>query len=217
MKISYAITVCNEFIEIQRLLNFLLENKREQDEIVVQQDGAYKKSASHTPLTPEMEVNLYCGNLYKEGRIKFICDFSLDNHFANFKNNLTDNCSGDYIFQIDADEMPTTYMMDMIPEVLKHNDVDVLKVPRINTVEGLTPEHIAKWNWGVNDQGWVNFPDFQWRIYKNNKKITWVNRVHEVLEGYKTMSYLPTEEQWCLRHDKTIDRQERQNKLYEGL
>ncbi len=217
MKISYAITVCNEFIEIQRLVNFLLENKRDQDEIVVQQDLAYKKYASHTPLTPEMEVNLYCGNLDKEGQIKFICDFALDGHFANFKNNLTDNCSGDYIFQIDADEMPTTYMMDMIPEVLKHNDVDVLKVPRINTVDGLTEQHIAKWKWGVNDQGWVNFPDFQWRIYKNDTKIKWVNRVHEVLEGYKTMSYLPTEEQWCLRHDKTIDRQEQQNKLYEGL
>ncbi len=217
MKISYAITVCNEFIEIQRLVNFLLENKRDQDEIVVQQDLAYKKYASHTPLTPEMEVNLYCGNLDKEGQIKFICDFALDGHFANFKNNLTDNCSGDYIFQIDADEMPTTYMMDMIPEVLKHNDVDVLKVPRINTVDGLTEQHIAKWKWGVNDRGWVNFPDFQWRIYKNDTKIKWVNRVHEVLEGYKTMSYLPTEEQWCLRHDKTIDRQEKQNKLYEEL
>ncbi len=84
MKISYAITVCNEFVEIQRLLNFLLENKRDQDEIVVQQDLAYKKYASHTPLTPEMEVNLYCGNLDKEGQIKFICDFALDGHFANF-------------------------------------------------------------------------------------------------------------------------------------
>ena len=38
MKISYAVTVCNEFIEIQRLITFLLEHKRPQDEIVVQQD-----------------------------------------------------------------------------------------------------------------------------------------------------------------------------------
>ena len=38
MKISYAVTVCNEFIEIQRLLTFLLERKRPQDEIVVQMD-----------------------------------------------------------------------------------------------------------------------------------------------------------------------------------
>ncbi len=33
MKISYAITVCNEFIEIQRLIAFLLKNKRIQDNI----------------------------------------------------------------------------------------------------------------------------------------------------------------------------------------
>ena len=34
MKISYAITVCNEFVEIQRLIHFLRKNKRQQDEIV---------------------------------------------------------------------------------------------------------------------------------------------------------------------------------------
>jgi hypothetical protein len=208
MKISYAITVCNEFEEIQKLIPLLLEHKREEDEIVIQQD-----SRGSVKGLPDVKVKEYCEGL---SNVKYIT-FDLNNHFANFKNNLTKHCTGDYIFQIDADEMPTTYMMDMIPEVLKHNDVDVLKVPRINTVEGLTKEHIAKWNWGVNDQGWVNFPDFQWRIYKNNKKITWVNLVHEVLEGYRTMSYLPTEEQWCLRHDKTIDRQERQNEMYSKL
>ena len=40
MKISYAITVCNEFIEIQRLLHFLLKHKRYQDEIVILFDKA---------------------------------------------------------------------------------------------------------------------------------------------------------------------------------
>ena len=101
--------------------------------------------------------------------------------------------------------------------VLQYNNVDVVKVPRINTVEGLTQEHINKWKWGVNEKGWVNFPDFQWRIYKNNGKIKWVNKVHEVLEGYKTMSYLPTEEPWCLQHPKTIERQEKQNELYSKI
>jgi hypothetical protein len=40
MKISYAITVCNEFIEIQRLVNFLLQHKRMQDNIVILFDEA---------------------------------------------------------------------------------------------------------------------------------------------------------------------------------
>jgi len=206
MKISYAITVCNEFLEIQRLVNFLVSNKRHQDEIIIQFDSTHGSTEIESYLRSHSINGEF--NWYKH-------EFNGD--FSNLKNQLTSRCKGDYIFQIDADEMPTTYMTDMIPEVLKHNDVDVLKVPRINTVEGLTKEHIDKWNWGVNDRGWVNFPDFQWRIYKNDKKIKWVNPVHEVLEGYKTMSYLPTEEHWCLRHDKTIDRQERQNKLYEGL
>ena len=38
MKISYAITVCNEFIEIQTLVNFLLKHKRQEDEIVILYD-----------------------------------------------------------------------------------------------------------------------------------------------------------------------------------
>jgi len=35
MKISYAITVCNELEEISRLLNFLHQHKRPEDEICV--------------------------------------------------------------------------------------------------------------------------------------------------------------------------------------
>jgi len=207
MKISYAITVCNEIIEIQKLVPFLLENKRQQDEIVILYD---QKNGNE-------EIATYLRQFNKLPNVQFWRGLDFDGHFANWKNKLTDYCSGDYIFQIDADEMPTTYMLDMIPEVLTHNDIDILKVPRINTVEGLTQEHIEKWQWGVNDLGWVNFPDFQWRIYKNNNSIKWVNQVHEVLVGYRTISYLPTLEEWCLRHDKTIERQERQNKLYNEL
>jgi len=206
MKISYAITVCNEFVEIQRLVNFLVSNKRQQDEIVIlydEQNG-----------DPEIETYLRShsvGGEFNWHKGKF------NNHFADWKNKLTSHCNGDYIFQIDADEMISPYMIDNLSMVLQYNNVDVLKVPRINTVEGLTQQHIDKWNWGVNAKGWVNFPDYQWRVYKNNGKIKWKNKVHEVLEGYRTMSYLPTEEPWCLLHDKTIKRQEQQNKLYEEL
>ena len=208
MKISYAITVCNEFVEIQRLVNFLVANKRAQDEIVVLVDLCKNK--------PTSELLGYLHKLSYNDKITLVEDI-FNNHFADWKNRLTRACSGDYIFQIDADEMVSTYVLDMVPEVLQHNSVDVIKVPRINTVDGITPEHIETWKWGVNEHGWINFPDFQWRIYKNNGKIKWKNRVHEVLEGYKTMSYLPTEMEWCLVHNKTIKKQEQQNKLYEEL
>jgi hypothetical protein len=208
MKISYAITVCDEFVEIQRLVNFLVANKRAQDEIVVLVDLSKNK--------PTSELLGYLHKLSYNDKITLVEDI-FNNHFADWKNRLTRACSGDYIFQIDADEMVSTYVLDMVPEVLQHNSVDVIKVPRINTVDGITPEHIETWKWGVNEHGWINFPDYQWRIYKNNGEIKWVNKVHERLEGYKTMSYLPTEMEWCLVHNKTIKKQERQNKLYEGL
>ena len=206
MKLSYAITVCDEFVEIQKLIPFLLKHKRHEDEIVVLYDSKNGSKSIETFLRAKSINGEFSWHMGEFG-----------GHFANWKNKLTDYCSGDYIFQIDADEMPTTYMLDMIPEVLTHNDIDILKVPRINTVEGLTQEHIEKWQWGVNDRGWVNFPDFQWRIYKNNNSIKWVNQVHEVLDGYTVHGMLPAEEEWALYHPKTIQRQEKQNAYYNTL
>ena len=206
MKISYAITVCNEFVEIQRLVNFLVKNKRHQDEIVILYDES----------NGDIEIENYLRSHSVNGEFNWHKG-KFNNHFADWKNKLTSLCLGDYIYQIDADEMLSTYVLDILPEVLQHNNVDVLKVPRINTVKGLTQEHINKWGWGINEKGWVNFPDYQWRIYKNNRKIKWINKVHEVLKGYKTMTYLPTEEEWCLHHPKTIEKQEKQNKLYSKL
>lgn len=211
MKISYAITVCNELDEVKRLLNFLLSHKRQQDEIVVQQDELTNPSM----LTAA--VQNYLNDLIFEDKIKFVsCE--LNNDFATFKNNLTANCSGDYIFQIDADELPTEDLIANLPYILEVNqDVDVFLVPRINTVEGLTHDHIRQWRWVVNDKGWVNFPDYQWRIYRNDSTITWKNKVHELLQGFKTSTLLPAEEMYCLYHPKTIERQERQNTYYDTL
>tara|TARA_R110001606_G_scaffold113564_4_gene240719 strand:- start:7601 stop:8257 length:657 start_codon:yes stop_codon:yes gene_type:complete len=218
MKISYAITVCNEIEEIKRLIPILLEYKRDEDEIVVQQDADYKQTSTHTPLTPEMEVNLYCGNLGDEGKIVFECEVALNNDFAQFKNNLNSQCSGDYIFQIDADEIPNKNLIFNLPYLLDTNpDVDLLYIPRINTVKGLTQKHIQKWRWAVDSKGWVNFPDYQSRIYRNTEKLKWIKPVHEIIIGYKQFSHLPQEEEYCLYHPKQIDKQEKQNAFYETL
>ena len=206
MKISYAITVCNEFQEIQRLINFLVENKRNEDEIVVLFDS--------TNGTPSVEEFLRSKSINREFNW---FNYSFDGHFANMKNRLTDMCTGDYIFQIDADEMVSKYCLENLSRVLQYNPVDVLLVPRINTVEGLTQEHIKKWGWRVDNNGWVNFPDPQFRIYKNNGKIKWKNKVHEVLEAHASISQLPHEEPWCLIHKKDIKRQEKQNAYYDTL
>jgi hypothetical protein len=65
--------------------------------------------------------------------------------------------------------------------------------------------------------GFINFPDYQWRIYKNDSKIVWVNKVHERLSGFKTYAALPEYVEYCLLHHKTIDRQETQNEFYDKL
>ena len=141
-----------------------------------------------------------------------------DNHFADWKNKLTEYCSNNFVFQIDADEMPHEELMDTLPFILEmNNDVDVMLVPRVNTVEGLTQDHIAKWKWSVNEKEWVNWPDYQWRIYRNDPSIKWINKVHERLEGFKQYATLPMEEGFALYHPKTIERQEKQNAYYNTL
>ena len=204
MKISYAVTVCNEFVEIQRLLTFLIDRKKPQDEIVVFYDT--KNGTTEV----ERYLNLLGANIRRIA-------YHFDGHFANMKNALTEVCGGDYIFQIDADEIPHEILMDNIHEILESNDVDIILVPRVNTVEGLTSDHIQKWGWRVDDRGWVNFPDPQWRIYRNSESIRWENKVHEKLVGFETISNLPWAEEFSLYHPKDIERQERQNEYYETL
>ena len=207
MKISYAITVCNEFIEIQKLISFLLKHKRYEDEIVV----LYDINNGHEGIEQFLRAKSINGEFaWMPGEFK--------EHFADWKNKLTSYCSGDYIFQIDADETPDKSLIDNLPLILEANpDNEVYLVPRINTVEGLTQEHINKWRWNVNEKGWVNWPDYQWRIWKNKPEIKWVNKVHEKLEGFKTYALLPAEEGVALYHPKDIDRQEKQNSYYDTL
>jgi len=143
--------------------------------------------------------------------------YEFDGHFADMKNKLTEMCNGDYIFQIDADEIPHEMLIENLHEILTANQIDVILVPRVNTVEGLTQDHIQKWRWNVNENGWVNWPDMQYRIYKNSDDIKWVNKVHEVLEGYQTLSHLPMQEELALYHPKDIARQEKQNAYYDTL
>jgi glycosyltransferase involved in cell wall biosynthesis len=207
MKISYAITVCNELEEVTKLINVLLKQKRSEDEIVVLFD---KGGGTAEVWSKLLELKGKPNVVLKSKTFK--------KHFADWKNILKTLCSGDYIFQIDADEIPHTILLEALPEILKNNpDNEVYLVPRVNTVKGMLTEHIKKWGWRVSNQGWVNWPDYQWRIWKNKPEIKWVNKVHEKLDGFLTYAPLPKSEQYSLYHPKTIERQEKQNKFYETL
>ena len=206
MKISYAITVHNELEELTKLLDFLNNKIREEDEIVIQYDEGSVTDEVLEFLKIKKEIHGYT-----------VVGFPLNKDFASYKNNLKANCKGDYIFQIDADEIPHEVMVAYLPEVLETNPVDIIFVPRVNTVNGLTQKHISKWKWNVNEKGWVNWPDYQTRIYRNTEDVTWMNKVHEKITGYDTFSNFPAEEHWALYHPKQIDRQEKQNQFYETI
>jgi len=209
INITYAITVCNELEEITKLIDFLKDKIKKEDEILIQYDEDSASDAIKNYL--KIMSQLHNTNIKVIG-------FPLNNDFASYKNNLKTHANGIFIFQIDADETPSEYLMENIHEFIEYNkDVDLFFVPRINTVEGLTTEHIKKWKWNVNDAGWINFPDYQTRLYRRTSEIEWQGKVHERIIGYNTLSVLPSEEQYCLYHHKKIERQEKQNDYYDTI
>lgn len=206
--ISYTITACNEDRELDKLLNFLQKNIKDVDEVVLQLDAdkatddVRKVASTYLEKIPTLKV----------------IEFSLNDDFSSFKNNLNSHCTKEWIFNIDADEIPSGNLMENIHEVLSLNsDLDVLVVPRWNTVDGITEKHIEQWRWRFDEFGRINWPDWQMRIYKNKSNIRWKNKVHEVLEGFDKYSLLPEDKDWCLFHNKSIDRQEKQNSYYNTI
>jgi hypothetical protein len=206
MKISFAITVCNELAEIKKLVPFLLEYKKPQDEIVILYD-----ENNGDPLVLDFLLPYN-----KFPNVQTWRSYDFHKNFADWKNLLNSYCKGDFIFQLDADEMISSHIVENIGSILEMNkDIDLYFVPRINTVSGITDEHIKKWGWNVNEKGWVNFPDMQGRIYR--QKMGWYGKVHERIVGGERFTSLPLDEEYCIQHHKTIERQENQNNFYNSI
>jgi len=203
MKISYAILTHNEGNYIQELIPFLLKNKHVDDEIIIVDDY------SDDQLTKDVLKK------YKSDIILYYREFDGD---ASQKNYLNSICTGDYILQLDADELVSEWFIQALPTILENNqEVELFIMPRINTVNGLTQEWITKWNWRVNDKGWVNFPDWQMRLYKNYEWIKWDGLLHSKIVGAKQYAFFPEEEEFCIIHLNELSRQVEQNNLYEEI
>ena len=254
MKITYAITVCTEHLELFRLLETLTPGLHDDDQVLIQYDGVR--------VTPEV-MSVIEQYQAPSGVTYTVNNVPLDiEDFAWYKNHIFYSAKGDWIFQIDADEFPGDGLVNDLHEILSmNNGLDVLLVPRINTVDGLTLDHVKQWNWGIskinNDffvkskyshemtpgelellrhhdliishdwwdeenqisvmtyrQPIINFPDYQWRLYKNKPDIRWSGAVHERLTGFNAYSNLPGDFEYCLFHPKDIKRQESQNARY---
>jgi glycosyltransferase involved in cell wall biosynthesis len=203
MNVSYAILTHNEGEYIENLLAFLVKYKQPEDEIVVVDDYSTDK------LTKTILAK------YKDSIMLNYREFDNEEQQRTYLESL---CTKEYIFVFDADEIIHKDFIQMLPSILKTNpEVEMFYVPRVNTVEGLTPEHIQKWGWNVNDKGWINFPDYQLRLHKNLPHIKWVGFVHSIMKGFKSFVALPSEELFSILHHKGIAKQEQQNDQYDRI
>jgi len=201
VKISYGITVHNEAEELQKLLDVLNKNIDKKDEIVVCVDGDDEK------------VEAVLGEYLSENKA-IVYKRKLDGNFAEHKNSVIEKASGDYVFHIDADEYPNEILIQQLKEILEINEVDLIWIPRVNTIEGMKQEHVQKWGWRITGKGWVNYPDYQARVFRRDESIRWTRPLHEYIKGCKTYAHLPPHEELSLYHPKTIQKQEKQNLFY---
>jgi hypothetical protein len=215
MRISYSITVCTELDEIKRLINAITTYKQSKDEIVIIYDCINGTDEVYDYLKTLNPGTTY--NPIEDHPIRWY-SFDFDNDFSKLKNWMNEMCAGDWIVNIDADEIPNQYLMENLHSVLEQNqDVDLILVPRINMVSDITKEHLVRWGWKMDENGWINYPDWQLRIYRNTPDIRWENKVHEKIVGYKKFAFLPEIEEFSLYHPKTIQKQEKQNSFYNTI
>ena len=206
MKISYSILVHNETDTLEKLLKFLIKWKQPQDEIVILDDYSDDEKTKQI-----LDFYVSAHDIVFEQR-------NLLGDFASQKNHLKNMGNGDYSFNLDADEMISLWMIKNVHEIIEANEgIDLIYLPRINTVEGLTQQHAQAWRWQVNENGWVNFPDWQGRIFRNRPNIRWQYKVHEMITGYQTYATLPQDKPFCILHPKTIKKQEEQNQKYSRI
>lgn len=199
--VSYAICVCNEHLELDNLLNFLDETRHVDSETVVLVDSEKAPPEVYEVLKKYQWVS------YHERKFT--------NDFAAHKNHLNSLCRGEYIFNIDADEIPQETLMHAVAQCAKSNEYDIVYVPRINVCPGYTTKFIDKHNFKVNEIGWINWPDYQARIYRR-RTTKWTGVVHERVEG-PTQRGLPPEPQYALWHIKSVAKQDKQNTLYSQI
>lgn len=213
MKISYCIGIHNEPPHyIETLLNQILKYKDPEDEVIVVDDY------SDNPETLA-SIKKY------EDRISFN-QHALSGDFSQLKNYGTSLATGDWIFCIDGDENVHQNLLLSIKEIILNNpSIELYYIPRINIVNGITPEYIKEQNWIISPEGYINIPDAQGRIYKNDPaRIQWKGKVHERIEGHRVHSFLPFQDEtgkvipdYCILHIKDFERQKQQNLLYNKM
>lgn len=212
MKVSYLITCSTETDTLTRLLQTVQAAKGD-DEIIILMDK------QHVDEQNETHAIVGAFHHWAGGRLLI---HPLDNNYGGHKNFGIENCVGDFIFQIDGDELPSEALLgENLHAILDSNPtLEAFAVPRINDFRGVTPNHAAQWGWRLTESPTykrpvVNWPDYQFRIFKREyPRINFLRRLHEKIEGYDSFVRLPPEEEYALYHDKTIETQVKTNLRY---
>jgi glycosyltransferase involved in cell wall biosynthesis len=210
--ISYLVTSHNEKDTLYHLLSVLFDAvKHTKDEIIIIDDFSTEQFTNDI-IQDFMDLDWDYVHKYQH---------ALGNDYSSHKNFGVEKCSGDWIFQLDGDEMlPENLIGENLHALIESNpNIEAYAIPRINDFRGVTEEHAKQWGWRLTmskiySRPIANFPDFQFRLFKNTPNIRFKNKLHEKIEGYKEYSFLPAEEEWALYHDKTIETQIATNLRY---
>ncbi len=214
MKISYLVTCSTESDTLDRLLSLLISYTDNLNEVVVLYDISKKNDVTTNIISK-----------YISEHVKLV-EYNLNNDYGSFKNYGITQCSGDWIYQLDGDELPSEYLLgDNLVELINSNQsIEAYAFPRINDFKGVTDVHAKQWGWRLTtsptlNRPLVNYPDYQFRLYKRDPdRINYKRRLHEKIEGYKNFALIPAEdESLAIYHDKTIERQVETNLRYNAL
>jgi hypothetical protein len=201
--ISYLVSTCGE-PSTQELIDKILQYKSKDDEIVV--------------LIDSDKVNV--GNLPLNLQMVRVVSHPLNKNYGEHKNYGKTQCWKEWIFQLDADELPSDTLLLNVKDIIQANaEVEAYWIPRINDFRGINFEHARLWGWRLTEyrNGYIcNYPDFQCRLFRNSPQIKWDRPLHEKIEGAFVVSTLPAEFDYelYLLHTKTIEQQIAANVRY---
>ena len=192
--LTFAICVCNESRDLYSLVSFLNKVREPGDDIVILVESLH--------VSPQVRAVL---DHFKDSLVVHERDF--DGNFSAHRNYHISKCKGDFIFVIDPDEMPQEFLVKNIRRVFQDTKADIVAVPRMNMCPGHTEEW-ARDRFTLNEVGWINWPDYQTRIFRNGIGLKFDNELHEMIKGSSKVVAVPAEPRHSLWHIKSVDKQD---------
>jgi glycosyltransferase involved in cell wall biosynthesis len=145
-----------------------------------------------------------------------VVDGKLNNDYSALRNIAISQSKMEWIFFIDSDEMLEPVLKDALKTRIlmafcEKKGYDAVALKRKNYIDGVMLNKIV-----CMEAGNIQiYPDWQFRLFRNNKVIKYILPVHETLSRYERPYY--SQEEYHILHMKSGARQERQNKKYAAL